>query len=145
MSLYEQYRMNIPIFVPSLDLLVDWHIKYNSMRERTWQGTYSAVRPNGSLIPAHPSQKGIPDPNNDLDKNAIRYWLKFADYYHHPHMVVYDSIPDLVKKLGSMTQAKLEEISKKMYRYNIRLKNELIGTWSKILRKVAKYSKNNPH
>ncbi|CAF5192647.1 unnamed protein product, partial [Rotaria magnacalcarata] len=28
MSIFEQYRMNIPLFVPSLDLLTEWHYTY---------------------------------------------------------------------------------------------------------------------
>ena len=28
MSLFEFYRMEIPLFVPSLDLLTDWHMTY---------------------------------------------------------------------------------------------------------------------
>jgi len=27
-SLTEQYRMNIPLFFPAVDLLTKWHVKY---------------------------------------------------------------------------------------------------------------------
>ena len=41
---------------------------------------------SGSL--QHPSVDMPFDPNNELDKEAVRYWLAKADFYQWPHVQV---------------------------------------------------------
>ena len=36
MTLFELYRMNIPLFVPSIDLLARWHQDHQVLKERVW-------------------------------------------------------------------------------------------------------------
>ncbi|CAF1363049.1 unnamed protein product [Adineta ricciae] len=105
MSLFEQYRMNIPLFFPSLDLLTQWHFKYRLLAERAWDGLSEKYK-NASLISGVLSPD-IPDPNNELDMNAIRYWLNFSDFYQWPHITYYESTNDLAEKL---VNANLDEI-----------------------------------
>lgn len=136
MSLFEQYRMNIPLFFPSLDLLTKWHYEYGVVNERTWLQTLTETRPTGSAI------KGvfpnIPDPNNDMDISAIRYWLNFADFYQWPHITYYDSTDDLVKKL---TTTDFQAISKKMQEYNQKLRDNLSQQWRTILKNIKQSSR----
>ena len=101
MSFFEQYRMNIPMICPSLSLLAEWQHKHMVMTERTWDGTYGG-RPKKSSIPAHPSQVGTPDPNDEQTYDAIKYWIKFADYYQMPQVIYYDSVKHLVQKLETI-------------------------------------------
>ncbi|CAF4268864.1 unnamed protein product, partial [Rotaria sordida] len=60
MSLFEQYRMNIPLLVPSLDLLTKLHYEYSVVNEKTWDQILNGIRSKSSRI------KGIltnlPDP-----------------------------------------------------------------------------------
>jgi len=114
------------------------------MNERTWDGVHGG-RPKKSTIRAHESQASVPDPNNERDKNAIRYWIKFADFYQMPHITYFDSLNDLVDKLSRMTPALLQQISAGMKKYNDMKLEELIGKWSKILTAIAKTSVNAPH
>jgi len=114
------------------------------MSERTWDGAYGG-RPSKSSIKAHESQANIPDPNSETDKDAIRYWIKFADFYQMPHITYFDSISDLVDKLNKMTRAELLQISTKMKEYNAVALQELLGKWTKILTLIAKTSVNAPH
>ncbi|CAF3647613.1 unnamed protein product [Rotaria sordida] len=99
MSLFEQYRMNIPLLVPSLDLLTKWHYEYSVVNEKTWDQILNGIRSKISRI------KGILtnvlDPNNDLNCISIRYWLNFSDFYQWPHIIYYESIDDLIEKLIS--------------------------------------------
>jgi len=115
------------------------------MNERTWDGAYGG-HPSKSSIKAHESQSTIPDPNNEKDKDAIRYWIQFADFYKMlPHITYFDSIGDLVDKLNKMTRAELLQISAKMKEYNAIALQELLGKWQTILKMIAKTSVNAPH
>jgi hypothetical protein len=113
------------------------------MNERTWDGV-RGQRVSRSTIDAHPTQKNIPDPNNDQIKLAIHYWIQFADFYRMPHITYFKSVDDLAIKLDRMTTAELAVISQNMKQYNQRTKTELIGKWNKILLAIAGRSVNRP-
>ncbi|KAK2144348.1 hypothetical protein LSH36_766g03157 [Paralvinella palmiformis] len=130
-SLTEHYRMNIPLFFPSLSLLTRWHMKYQVVRLRTWDG-YNMKRANGSVIRG--VMPGVPDPNNDYDEESVKYWLQFADFYRWPHIVYFDSVDDLVKKLHTVN---LTEISENMKEHNVKAHDYIKRTWSRILLKLT--------
>jgi hypothetical protein len=132
MSLFEQYRMNIPLFFPSIDLLTEWHYTYRVVDERTWDGI-SNNRKNASRI-LGVLDSNIPDPNNEFDRYAIRYWLQFADFYQWPYITYYNSTDELVIKL---TTTNLTEISENMKIYNIKLKRNLHEQWRQILERIS--------
>ena len=114
------------------------------MNERTWDGVYGK-KPSRSAIAAHPSQSHLPDPNNEQNRTAIQHWIRYADFYEMPYITYYSSIPDLVRKLGTLTRANLAQISEQMKAYNVRAKKDLLDTWMAILKNVAEHSVNNPH
>jgi hypothetical protein len=130
-SLTEHYRMNIPLFFPSLNLLTRWHIKHQVVRQRTWDG-YMMKRANSSLISG--IQSNIPDPNNDYDEESVKYWLRFADFYRWPHIVYFDSVDDLVQKLATVN---LTQISMEMKQHNIKAREYIKRTWSRVLLKLT--------
>jgi hypothetical protein len=131
MSLFEQYRMNIPLFFPSLDLLTDWHYKYRVVKERTWDGVSGNLK-NSSVI-SSALGSDIPDPNNEFDRNAIRYWLQFSDFYQWPHITYFNSIDDLVIKLNNTN---LIEISQHMKIYNAHVAKNIHEQWHQILERI---------
>ncbi|CAF0786262.1 unnamed protein product [Adineta steineri] len=131
MSLFEQYRMNIPLFFPSLDLLTEWHYNYRVVGERTWSGTSGQFK-NSSAISGVLSSD-IPDPNNEFDRNAIRYWLQFADFYQWPHIIHFNSIDDLAIKL---INTNLAEVSQNMKIYNGNLAKTLQNQWREIFERI---------
>ncbi|CAF1288151.1 unnamed protein product [Adineta steineri] len=132
MSLFEQYRMNIPLFFPSIDLLTEWHYTYHVIDQRTWDTVYKHPS-NTSIIPGVLASD-IPDPNNEFDRKAIRYWLQFSDFYQWPHITYFNSIDDLTMKL---TSTNLTEISRNMKIYNIDLKQKLFQQWNHILQRIS--------
>ncbi|CAF2121680.1 unnamed protein product [Rotaria magnacalcarata] len=136
MSLFEQYRMSIPLLVPSLDLLTEWQYQYGVVNERTWDNLNYGKRPNGSRITGE--SRNVPDPNDEFDRNAIRYWLNFSDFYQWPHFVYYNSIEDLAGKLFTTD---FQDISVKMKSYNRQLRYSLLKKWRKILKNIKLYSK----
>ena len=135
MSLFEQYRMNIPLLFPSLDLLTQWHLNYSLVNEKTWDQAWYGIVPNSSHIPG--VLAGVPDPNNDHDRTSVRYWLNFSDFYQWPHITYYDSTDDLVQKL---TTTDFPSISKKMKEHNKQLKENLLRKWKEILDNIKRYS-----
>ena len=137
MSLFEQYRMNIPLFFPSLDLLTDWQFRYHVMKERTW-GQVRGRIPEGSPIPG--VKEGVPDPNNEKDKDAIKYWIQYADFYTFPHIILYNSVDDLIFK---METTDLNKVSDKMKKYNVEFKKELLNKWKPILTNIYNRSANH--
>ena len=114
------------------------------MNKRTWDGVRGR-RPSKSSIGAHQSQTSVPDPNNEEDKDAIRHWIKFADFYEMPHITYFDSVGDLVDKLSKVTSRRLRRISDRMKEYNVAALEQLLGKWKTILRMIAKTSSNAPH
>ena len=125
MSIFEYYRMAIPMFVPSPSLLAAWQVKYNLMSERTWEGVYKRPK-RSSAIPQHPDSHIPHDPNNDFDKEAIQYWISFADFYQWPHVTQFSSWDDLMQKLQA---ADLKHISGLMKQYNVKTKRDLVQQW----------------
>ena len=69
MSLFEQYRINIPLFFPSIELLADWQLNYTVMNERTWDGVYGG-RPSKPDVGVHSSQSAVSDPNDEARLDA---------------------------------------------------------------------------
>lgn len=143
MSLFEHYRMSVPIFAPTRELLARWEIEHNVMFLKRWSG--SNGRPsNRSEIDAHPSQRSVPDPNS-FTEESIRYWGRFCDYYHYPHITYYDSIEDLTRILQQINKEQLQNISTQMKLFSMQEKIGLTETWRNILLNVAKHSVNHPH
>ena len=106
MSLFEQYAMGIPVLVPSLEFLWVLHDSFNIMSERTWEMVMAdfETRPSKSVIFPHSdtsSWSTVPDPNNDIEKDAFLHWVKYSDYYQWPHIVQFDSWDDLEKVINT--------------------------------------------
>jgi hypothetical protein len=84
MSIFEQYRMNIPLFFPSKNLLIRWDMKFFLLKERT-RPPYVRHPPR---FPSDPSEKHLPSPSDNRHAAALDYWLQFADYYTMPFIQV---------------------------------------------------------
>lgn len=128
MSFYEQYRMGIPIIVPSLDLLTRWHMDMLMVSERCWK-----LR-KGSIVDRHPESKQKYDPNDDKSYAAVSHWLQYSDYYIFPHVILFDSWDDLLMKLK---EADLVALSAKMKEYSRRLEEMIVDRWDAVLDQAA--------
>jgi len=143
MSIFEQYRMNIPLFFPSKELLLQWSIDRWVVRERTLP--YLVRDPRQFTFPPHPSQLHVPSPNDNSDPEAVKYWLQFADYYVLPHITYFNSAEHLAVILQRLTVDELQMISWQMKKFNEHFRKELLMKWIGILQTVAKFSPNHPH
>ena len=76
----------------------------------------------------------VPDPNIDVDYDAVSYWLQFADFYQWPHLIYFSSINELVHK---MAHTNLTEVSLRMKAHNTVVRQQIKDTWSDILLKIT--------
>ena len=130
MSIFEYYRMGIPMFAPSPDLLAKWQFEKTVMKELTW----SCVRKEcdkKSSIKGHPdSPHGDRDPNDMSSIENIAYWIKYADFYLLPDITLYNSWSDLFEKI---TSADFAGIHKRMMAFNEIQKQNIRDEWADIL------------
>lgn len=125
MSFFELYRMNLPLFAPSLELLVAWERDHGLLSERIyWR---RAPRPT-----AYHNTTDL-SPNTRADAAAVRHWLALCDFYHFPHVTYFESWDDLIRKLRA---ADLAAISARMAGANVRLLGELRGTWRRLVERM---------
>eukprot|EP00605_Chrysophyceae_sp_TOSAG23-4_P001439 GSChrysophyteH1.ASY1.ANO1.1567.1 assembled CDS len=122
MTFYEFYRMGVPIFVPSIDLLSKSLIS----------GFY-----DGRL-----RQNAIPglfthDPNNEFSQDAVRAWVKLSDYYTWPHVTTFDSFDHLVTMLSCCTSTgTLQQTSRKMQQFMGEVADITKDAWTAVLQGV---------
>ena len=142
MSIFEYYRMEIPIFVPSPKLLAKWQLEYRLMNERTWSGVYgkfkskSNIEKDSAIVDnPHLYIKDLNkyDPNNENDPKAIEFWIQFSDFYVWPYIKTFDSIDELMTMLKSHNDEDLLDISKQMRIYNEETKADLLKKWNYII------------
>lgn len=141
MSLFEYYRMGIPLFVPTPALLAEWHLKYQVLNERTWDMVYGHPSER-SLLPKHPNSTCAlkSDPNNEYSLEAVTEWIRLADFYTFPHITVFDSFEQLLMQLQT---ADLANISASMQTYNTKVKASLHAEWRAILGKVVRFKEES--
>ena len=142
MMFFELYRMDIPLFAPSLELLTRLHYEHLLVYDRTLA---YMERLNGSAIPAHPSQKMTPDPNNDYDADKLRHWLSFSDFFTFPSVSYFESAERLIDTLESTTLDRLKEISDSMHKFNVKSLKIILRYWRSKLLLIAQYSPHRPH
>ena len=60
------------------------------------------------------------------DQESEYYWLQFSDFYQWPHIVYFDDIPDLERKLESADFNKMHDL---MVLENEKRKETLMYNW----------------
>ena len=133
--------MEIPMFLPSLQLLTTWHLKYHILHERTWSSVYGNPQ-STSLLPRHPSLVNdttipISDPNNEFSKDSLYEWLALSDFYQWPYIKTFDSWSELFSLLEN--KELLKKISKQMRQFNVREEGRIKQEWTHILDKIRTY------
>lgn len=125
MSFFELYRLNIPIFAPSLKLLVKWERDYSVLAERIyWK---RAPRPV-----AYEDVTAL-SPNTRAKPRALRHWLALCDFYQFPNVTYFDSWEEL---LGLLRSAPLNDISAAMSRANDRQLTDIRSSWRQVFKRM---------
>ena len=137
MSVFEYYRMGIPMFAPTPELLAQWQLQHTVMNELTWDLVFKKPKGRRAPLPQHADDRaaGAPahDPNNQLDADALRYWLGFADFYQWPHVAYFSSWADLLAQLDA---ADLAATSRKIAEHNVKQKEELVAQWQALFHRM---------
>jgi hypothetical protein len=152
MSLFEFYRMKIPLIVPSAELLTSWHLQYRVLNERTWMSVLGQPQA-ASAIPRFPfpatansTSFSVPlsDPNNEFSAEAVLEWVRLADFYQWPHVLQFDSLDQLLAMLSSSSSRLFREVSMHMGEFNAREERQARATWQRVLDKVHTH-RYRPH
>lgn len=123
-SMAELYEMNVPFFVPAMDLLIRHRMPEEIVNHRHY-------------APPHPAS---PHPCSFHDgERAMAYWLRFCWFYRIKNAVVWNSEADLFQKLNDCDFA---EISEKMYLENRARRRESLRRWGEVLQGVAGRASN---
>lgn len=136
MSIFEYYAMGVPMFAPSLELLVEWQIKHKVLDELSWNCVENRCDEK-SAISAHDfSPHHGYDPNDVMNATSLRHWLKFADFYQLPGIVLFDNWVDLFQKLQNTD---LQATSDIMLKHRESQLADVRWTWTDILKKAKIY------
>ena len=139
----EIYRMNIPLFVPSVKLLVSWEYEHHIIRDRVFPDSTNKYGIGGSKIGGKlPLPPGSSDPNT-FHKDSLIYWFKYLEYFDLPGVQYFSSFTDLVKKLNNKNMLNLW--SRQMKDHNEKKMNEISNKWLGIIKKIRKHCKENPN
>tara|TARA_B110001452_G_scaffold78343_2_gene63880 strand:+ start:308 stop:1945 length:1638 start_codon:yes stop_codon:yes gene_type:complete len=125
MSFFELYRMNVPLFAPSVALLVDWEEQNHVMAERIYWSR--APRPT-----SYPNTTKL-SPNTRKSRAAMEYWLALSDLYAFPNVTYFDSWQQLQVL---MREADLPAISAAMKRANAEQLSDLRGLWRRLFMRM---------
>ena len=134
MSFFEYYRMGIPLFVPSKDLLLKWDDEYDVVDERIYGHIRRDDAGGGALsrgTAVHDERESLPDPNI---KANFKHWIHLCDFYVFPHVQYFDSWEDLVGKLQSVDA---KGVSRAMLKYSNEQRPKLVEKWRKVMLKIV--------
>jgi hypothetical protein len=147
MSFFEFYRLNIPMFAPSLSLLVEWNADYEILSSRIygWPKRELEIIQNFSCQhlhrfckvddPDYVTFQNIPNPNSkNNDLNSTNYWLKYSDIYYFPHIQYFDNFTHFYHQL---LQVNLTNIHHEMMEANRERKISIAKDWDEVFAKAV--------
>ncbi len=117
-QMLEFMKMGVPMFFPSKKLMSEWHLRYGALNEKTSttnKGKNNRRTRGGFSGIVSQAAAAMPDPNNNLDKDAVDFWLDKCEWYRR-NVMYFDSPADLREKLricdyAAMSRALLDEQS----------------------------------
>lgn len=124
-SMIELYELNIPFFVPAVELLVE----HKLVHDRALAPVYTSFENCKNLEPVSDKYKHPYDPNS-LNDDDVRYWLKLSYFYQKENVIVWESPEDLFEKLHAVN---VLELSQKMQEENARNRKVQLDNWRKLL------------
>jgi len=136
MSFFEHYSMNVPLYVPTPDFLLDLALRHGVLTELTWNG-YFKLGP-GSRIKG--VRQDLPDPNDYSNLKGIRTWMKYYDYYQFPHVQQFSSFADLKHKFEPIESTEIldrNDLSRAMLDHNKARKIAISSAWAEALKTIG--------
>jgi hypothetical protein len=138
MLLYELYQLEIPMFAPSPDLLVQWHIAMDIVKERSWFNIIHKSDPaeRRSGIPRHENSTSSmkSDPNDDRpNTSSFPEWVHLSDFYRLPYITLFNSWEDLLHKLVTVD---VMNITASMSEFNKAEAVRVRRLWKQVLQQI---------
>jgi hypothetical protein len=134
MSFFEQYRLNVPLLVPSRRLLASWAVSSGVLEQRTWASVFGLCSVSSPVAP-HPAFANQSDPNNDHNEQAVYEWLEHADFYTFPHVLYWES-PEHLVELAAGRLANLALVSHRMRMHNLDQGRVIREQWKRVLERA---------
>ena len=123
--------MGVPLFVPTLELLLRWQSEYGIIAD-------SSCVQLGGQSPSPVASEEITYRNTPIRETAaVGELLRQTEYYRLPHVVHYASIGELVRLLSSATRARLASISARMLQHSRHAVEEELSAWRERLVALA--------
>jgi hypothetical protein len=127
MSFFEHYWMNIPLFVPTREYMMELKRAYGAIGEITHNQCANHAPP-GSFVKN--GTFNAPDPNEYDDIESLLFWSQWWDMYTMPHITYFSSIQDLREKLLTVD---LQKISMAMKEHNKVRKASALRKWAEFI------------
>ncbi len=117
LTMTEIYRMTIPMFMPSIELLTRWHLDLRVVTDRTLRGSRhpSPRDHSGSAISGITS---LPDPNDDSRSSALGFWISFSEFFRWHGVKFFASVEDLAAILGRIGEKDILRMRESMRNFN---------------------------
>ena len=151
MSFFELYRLAIPMYVPSQELLLKWHFEYDIVWERSYGHpdlNHSQIYPESqnlsftdysrifegvnisSFIPVDNLPPLQSDPNA---KDSFRDWIKYCDFYQFKHIQTFDNFTHLLGQIeDNERNGGHRDISRKMTVFNEQVRVDVSQAWKSV-------------
>jgi len=144
MSVFEFYTMNMPTFMPSLDLCCQWYQNNAKSAQEPVLWHWCNTKLFSHLPPQTPFQidfKGHPDPNARNDINAFRHWIQYCDHLdktNMPHIQQFGSLEELSQMTtpGNPKYVDCAAVSQRMREHNAKRIPAVYEQWKTLLAKV---------
>jgi hypothetical protein len=129
-GLFEHYQLGIPILVPGVAALAEYHTVLGMLSRRTM-----ALHVHNQLLWRSPSEAlnngSQPyDPNNDVDMVAVHHWLQFSPYHTLPFLLRFDTIEAALDLLGESRLARTRVL---MRSHAVAAVKQTVNAWNDIL------------
>ena len=126
MTFFELYRQDIPMFAPSVKLLIAWHKEYKILKDRIY-GWPKRLTQKIALFTGKDAEE-MPDPNSDKDE-SLEFWFPYSDIYVYEHITYFDSWDHLLELIDSTD---LAQISRQMAEFNAYERDAISLQWDEL-------------
>lgn len=140
MSFFELYRLNIPMFAPTKDLLKSWHWEVDMMSDRVYgvpdamtDLTEPYVRKHGGMNATDVNER-VPNPNWQHEERGLNYWFSYSDLYMFDHITYFSNFTELLHQMDTVD---LAQVSRNMAEYNSLQRQSIMLKWDDIFREAA--------
>ena len=129
-SMIELYEANIPMFVPTIRLLLETGL----MNDMSIYPLYGPMEEMTRIDTPHPESPHRFSPNSVKDEDKA-YWLQYAYFNTRENVIYWDSPEDLFKKL---TTTDLQAVSDRMKIENEKHRARQLENWKIVLAMLDK-------